>query len=184
MRFDLYCDDLRNKMDWINYNNINSWADAWNKCVRPEWMLDLIKNDIVMVNNNMLRQFACRCLFETPIGDDRTTYNLLKDERLINAVETVYHYTNGGETTDDLKEASRVAWDAYNDMLQKFFDERNIVMAGLAVIMTDAIDAAKFAAIYTMREASLEYEEIYIRAFHANLLRETVGNPIFAEVAS
>jgi hypothetical protein len=179
MRFDLYCEDLRNKMDWINYNNINSWEDAWNKCVRPDWMLELIKNDIIVVDEDMLRKFACRCLFETPIGDDRTTYNLLKDERLINAVETVYHYTNGGETSDDLKKASRVARDAYNDILQKSGDERNIVMAAMSAIMADEIDAAKFAAIYTMREASLEYEEIYIRAFHANLLRETVGKSFF-----
>jgi predicted RNase H-like HicB family nuclease len=184
MIFFEYRNNLINKLDWIALNHINTWVEAWNKCYRYDWMLELIETGIITVDDNKLRRFACRCVIETPIGDDRTTYNLLQDDRLINAVETAYHYSNGGETMDELMKANEEAWQAYYEVAKDGQRAPAIVMAALATTSRDPILAAKIAAVNTMREARLEYDEKLIMAFHANLLREILGNPFAAEVPS
>ena len=64
-------------------------------------------------NERTARLFACWCVREMPLADDRKVWNLLTDERSRRAVEVAEKYANGEATAKEL-EAARVA---ANDVL-------------------------------------------------------------------
>jgi quinol monooxygenase YgiN len=80
--------------DYLNFDNYLGWV---------------IKK---VLDDKTLRLFACRCVRETPIGDGRTAWDLLKDDRSKNAVIVAENFANGEATQDKLNSARAAAWSA------------------------------------------------------------------------
>jgi hypothetical protein len=161
---------------WIESNSITTLAQAWDKCQRPDWMLWLNDKEIITIDDRTLRLFACRCVKETPIGDGRTVWDLLTDDRSRNAVEVAERYANGDATDDELTSAmyaaSTAAWDAASAAARTA--ARAAALDGaryeaMYAASTAAWDAAMYAAEDEARDSA--------RVFQADLLREMVGNP-------
>ena len=58
------------------------------------------------------RLAACRFVRHTPIGDGRTVWDLLPDDRSRKAVEVAERFADGEATERELDAASAAAWDA------------------------------------------------------------------------
>jgi len=157
------CDDA---IEWINANGITTLADAWYKCHRSDWMLWLHYKEIITIDDRTLRLFACRCVRETPIGDGRTVWDLLTDERSRNAVEVAERYANGEATHNELAAAMAAAMDAAL---------ASATVAAWAVAWNGAWDAAWYAAMYAALASATDAALV----FQADLLREMVGNPFW-----
>jgi hypothetical protein len=142
-------------IDWAS--QYHDFATAWDACYRPNWMLWLHNEGIIAISDADLRLFACDCVRYTPIGDGRTVWDLLTDERSRNAVEVAERYANGDATEDELNAARDAAW-------------YSAWAAGAA-----ARDAA-WAAWDTARDAAEAAGEA-AGTFQADLLRKRIGNP-------
>ena len=81
---------------------------AWNGCRRSDWMLSLLR-EIGFDNPRILRLYACACVRRTPIGDGRTVWDLLTDERSKNAVLVAENFANGLATEEELAAARTAA---------------------------------------------------------------------------
>jgi hypothetical protein len=57
------------------------------------------------IDERILRLFACKCVRETPVGEGRTVWDLLTDERSRNAVDVAERYAIGQATQDELAAA-------------------------------------------------------------------------------
>jgi hypothetical protein len=85
--------------------------EAWEACERPDWLLWAL-NELKLRDEKKDRAFACRCAFETPLHDGRTTRELLTDIRSVAAVEIALRYAQGAATADELSAAESAAWSA------------------------------------------------------------------------
>jgi hypothetical protein len=179
-----YNADLSLKLLWVKTNEIKTWAEAWRKCHRADWMLWLHEIGIIKIADQHLRKFACRCIIDTPIGDGRTIYNLVTDERLRDGVETALHFANGWETQEELTKAYNASFDVLLELKKANKKVDNIVFAAMATTCENALAAAKDALFFSKTESMIDYPEWETNAFHATLLRDIVGNPFPPEVAS
>ena len=117
------CDEA---VEWAS--QYPDFATAWDACQRPDWMLWLHDKGIIPISDRDLLLFACDCVRYTPIGDGRTVWDLLTDERSRNAVEVAERYANG-DATDAERTAAQAAataaariaaWDAAWDAARAF----------------------------------------------------------------
>lgn len=133
---------------------------AMEPCVDPtiyapeDWtgtVLDVLKMESVSDNHALWlacqfgvlpertrRLMACAFVRHTPIGDGRTVWDLLTDERSKNAVEVAERYANGQVTEEELSAASDTANAAY----------------AAAADAAYAAYAATYAAAYATRAAT------------------------------
>ena len=58
------------------------------------------------------REFACWCVRSTPVGNGKTTWDLLEDQRSKDAVIVSEKYARGEATEKELAAARDAAWDA------------------------------------------------------------------------
>ena len=65
-----------------------------------------------MMSENDRRLAACCFVRRTPIGDGRTVWDLLPDDRSRKAVEVAERFADGEATERELDAASAAAWDA------------------------------------------------------------------------
>jgi hypothetical protein len=65
-----------------------------------------------LLTDRKRRLIACRCVRETPLGDGRTVWDLLTDERSRRAVEIAERYLAGEATDEELAAAADAAADA------------------------------------------------------------------------
>ena len=78
---------------------------------QPEYLIWVATQEYVFSDRDN-RIMACRFVRETPIGDGRTVWDLLTDERSRNAVIVAERYCNGEATEDELAAAGAAAWAA------------------------------------------------------------------------
>lgn len=76
-------------------------ADAWDACPRPDWMLWGLER-LGLGDGRKLRLFACWCARHTPLGDGRTVWDLLTDQRSRAAVEVAERFAAGEATAEEL----------------------------------------------------------------------------------
>jgi len=57
------------------------------------------------ISDATMRMLACRFVRETPMGDGRTVWDLLTDERSRTAVEVAERYARGEATAEELRSA-------------------------------------------------------------------------------
>jgi len=62
--------------------------------------------------DKLLRLFCCWCVWNAPLPDGRTVWDLLTDERSRKAVEVAERYARGKATKEELDKASFDAWEA------------------------------------------------------------------------
>ena len=85
---------------------------AWEKCVRPEWMIWAIRKLLPKQDDEKFRLFACWCARNTPVANGRTTWDLLTDERSRRAIEVAEAFARGKATLEELAAAEAAAWAA------------------------------------------------------------------------
>jgi hypothetical protein len=95
---------------------------AWEACTNPDYMLWALA-EFDLVDDKKHRLFACWCARHTPIGNGKTNWDLLTDERSRNAVIVAQRFANGDATQEELsaawaaaraaaRSAARSAWAA------------------------------------------------------------------------
>lgn len=96
---------------------------AWNTCKRSDWMLWAL-DAIGYKDDKALRLYACACVRGTPLGDGRTVWDLLIDERSRNAVQVSERYADGQATDEELAAAwaaaGAAAWEWQANKLREF----------------------------------------------------------------
>jgi hypothetical protein len=100
------CDEAKG---WLK--TVKTLREAWETCPRSNWMLYQLRGRGI-VGDNEYRTFACVCVRGTPIGDGRTVWDLLTDERSRKGVETMERYIKGEATKEELVAADAAAADA------------------------------------------------------------------------
>jgi len=166
--------------------------DAWDACKRPEWMLWAL-DAFGLSDAKKDRLFACWCVRNTPIGDGRTTWDLLTDERSKNAVIVAERFANGEANDEELaaaRTAARTAawaaaWDAAGAAAGAAAGDAAWDAAGAAVAAGaaagdaagDAAVAARDAAGDAARDAAGDAAGDAARDAQANALREIYGFP-------
>ena len=78
---------------------------------QPEYLIWVATQEYVFSDRDN-RIMACRFVRETPIGDGRTVWDLLTDERSRNAVIVAERYCNGEATGAELSAARAAMWAA------------------------------------------------------------------------
>lgn len=106
---------------YYTYKELATWAlsisddmaDVWNALIKEgkhEWLVWTATQSEVFPDA-VLRKLACRFVRETPIGGDRTVWDLLTDERSRKAVEIAEAYVDGKATDAELYVAFNAALD-------------------------------------------------------------------------
>lgn len=91
-------------------DNCKDMAEAWIK-LKPEWFLWVATRKGVL-SDIELREFACWCVRNTPIGNNKTVWSLLSEQRSRNAVEVAEQFARGKATREELGAARNAAWAA------------------------------------------------------------------------
>lgn len=91
------CDDA---LYWLERNGYTSLDKAWQACERPDWLLWALtyRNDGYALTKKQLIAIGVRMIRETPLNDGRTFFDLLTDQRSIDAVTIAEQYIVGDAT--------------------------------------------------------------------------------------
>jgi hypothetical protein len=84
-----------------------TYKSAWGACDRSDWILYILKE--LNYDPIQLRLIGAWCARNTPLGDGRTTWDLLTDERSRHAIEVA---ENPESTEEELKTANSAAYSA------------------------------------------------------------------------
>lgn len=103
-------------------SNYDTLATAVAACNQVDWLLWLLgrsgKDQFPILGIDIpdvkYRLLACRFVRETPIGDGKTVWDLLTDERARNAVIVAERHAAGEATDIELSDAANAAWDIVN----------------------------------------------------------------------
>lgn len=94
---------------WVMASKCRTKSSAWLKCERPDWMLWALDAE-GKIDEQKNRQFMAWCARNTPLGDGRTTRDLLlADERSRAAVELAERMASGEKITDAARSAAESA---------------------------------------------------------------------------
>jgi hypothetical protein len=116
-----YCDKHNACSDGRDFAlKYDTMADVWDNCPRPDWLMWIMEREQITLDDKKARLFACWCAEHTPIGDGRTTWDLLTDERSRNAVRVALRFARDEANQDELvaagDAAASAAWDAAWDV--------------------------------------------------------------------
>jgi hypothetical protein len=84
-------------------------ADVWDNCLRPDWLLWIAEKLGHLPDNRTLRIFVVWCARSTPLGDGRTTGDLLTDPRSLAALKVTERYADLRATEEELTAAQDAA---------------------------------------------------------------------------
>ena len=119
---------------------------------QPEYLIWVATQERVFSDCDN-RNMACRFVRETPIGDGRTVWDLLTDERSRNAVIVAERYCNGEATKEELAAAREAAREAERAVARAVVRAAAAVATGAAGAATWAARAAG-AATWTAEQAA------------------------------
>ena len=92
--------------------------ETWRFCYRADWMLWIVGHLCAGVPEDRLRAYAAYVAELTPLGDGRTTWDLLPDERSRQAIRVASWHAVGMATNEELTDAwdnaREAAWSASN----------------------------------------------------------------------
>ena len=143
-------------------------ADVWDKCPRPDWLLWITDKLNQRPDDRTLRLFAIWCARSTPLGDARTTGDLLTDPRSLAALEVAERYAHGQATAEELAVAWNAAWAAAR-------------AAAWDAAWAVAWNAARAAAWDAAWAAALNVALVAARKAQSDQLRRMVPNPFRAK---
>lgn len=105
---------VRRVYDGIRYASGSTLCKVkmWGEIAEQPGLLVARHREVLAVRTvaNELRLWGCWCVRNTPLGDGRTTWDLLMDDSSRNAVEVAERFANGEVTEDELYEAGRAAY--------------------------------------------------------------------------
>jgi hypothetical protein len=116
-------------------------AEAWDACPRPDWMLWGL-DEMGIRDDAKLRLWACWCVRYTPLGDGRTTWDLLPDPCLRTAVEVAERFARGEATADQRNDACAAA----DRAAQSYAAARRIALSYSGSPLYNSASAAACAA--------------------------------------
>ena len=128
-----------------------------------------------MMSENDRRLAACCFVRRTPIGDGRTVWDLLTDDRSRKAVEVAERFVDGEASKRELAAARDAAWDAASDAARDAaWDAARDAAWGAArdVAWDAAWDAARAAARAADRDAASDADMDAARDAQIDILRE------------
>jgi hypothetical protein len=162
------CDEV---VEWAN--GYESLEQAWNECKRSDWMLWLDR-EMDLFTDKERRLMACQFVRKTPIGDGKTVWDLLTDERSRNAVIVAERFANGEATEEELATARDAAMDAARAAASAAWaDVRDAASAAARDAASAAASAARADASQTARAAA---RTAYYWAAQSDIIR-SYGNP-------
>ena len=88
-----------------------TWDSVIRQCNQPDWLLWLDQRLNILTDSER-RLLACWFVRNTPIGDGRTVWDLLTDDRSRKAVEVAERHARGEATDEERAAAWHAAWDA------------------------------------------------------------------------
>jgi hypothetical protein len=89
--------------DWVK--GYETYESAWEACDRSDWILYILKE--LNYDPIQIRLIGAWCARNTPLGDGRTTWDLLTDERSKHAIEVA---ENPESTKEELRAANSAAY--------------------------------------------------------------------------
>ena len=128
-----------------------------------------------MMSENDRRLAACCFVRRTPIGDGRTVWDLLTDDRSRKAVEVAERFVDGEASKRELAAARDAAWDAASDAARDAaWDAARGAAWGAAwdVAWDAAWDAARAAARAADMDAASDADMDAARDAQIDILRE------------
>lgn len=149
-------------------------SDVWDAMVeqkKHEWLLWTATRPGVFPDST-LRRLACRFVRETPIGDGKTVWNLLEDERSRNAVEVAERYADGKATKKELADAATRATSAAAQAAAEAVYAAAANAARAAAWAADDAYAAADAAAYAAANAAADAAQIRMVAELGNPFKE------------
>lgn len=164
--------------DALNYapGSILCKVQLWGDVQEQEDKLVSRNREVLAVRNveSELRMWACWCVRHTPLGDGRTTWDLLTDERSRNVLEVAEQFTLGKSSHKQLYDAwaaarvaawaARDAWAAAGDTAGAAAWAAAGAAAGASA--WDVARAARVAAEVAARDAA----RVAAREFQSNEL--------------
>jgi len=159
--------------------------EVWGKCDRVDWMIWILKRVDKSPGKNEMRLFNCWCSRATPIGDGRTTWDLLVDPRSRAAIEVAERFAAGEATREELSAAHADAADAEDAAdSAAYATDRSASNAADSATWSAASDAtysAAYAPDRAARSASAAAraasDAASARRVQTTRLREMFGNP-------
>ena len=151
-------------------------SEIWPLMDNRDYMLWVISRDDVLTPQERVA-FAVRCIRETPIGNGKTVFDLLTDQRSINAILVCEAFVKGDATYEDVKIAAADAARAAAYAVDAADDTADDAAADAAYAAAYAADAAADAraAAYAAADAAAD-----ARAHQLQILK-SLPNP-FLEV--
>lgn len=150
-----------------------TFKEAWENCLRGDWMLWIAKR--AGVNKRTLTLATARCA--------KTVVHLMKDERSIKAVEVAENYGQGLVSVTELENAASAACAAYATAADAY-DAYAAYAAYATATYADAYDAyaSTYASAYASVYASAAYAYDAARKENqlqtANICRELLTEEI------
>jgi hypothetical protein len=143
---------------------------AWEACTNPDYMLWALA-EFDLVDDKKHRLFACWCARHTPIGNGKTNWDLLTDERSRNAVIVAQRFANGDATQEELS----AAWAAARAAARSA--ESASARSAWAAESAESAAASAWAAAESAAESAAS-------AAQAKALRDIYGFPFESVLAS
>ena len=134
-----------------------SYKSAWEACDRVDWILTLLAK--LNYDPIQLRLIAAWCARNTPLGDGRTTWDLLTDERSRHAIEVAENPESTKEELETAYSAARSAADSVAD----YAAYSAAYSAAHSAADSAAYSAAFSAALSTARKAQADYIKSVIK---------------------
>ena len=88
---------------------------VWKACPRVDWLIWMLNVIEAKHDEKSERLFAIWCARNTPLGDGRTTGDLLTDRCSINALAVAERFASGDATREELTAARDAAGSAARD---------------------------------------------------------------------
>ena len=108
-------------------NKFDSFEDAWDECVRGDWMLWIAQRLGVDLKTLTKAKVRCASLVK----------HLMKDERSINALDIALRFSEGNATQEDLEAAAYTAYAAA--AAAAAYDERKNILEKAANICREEL---------------------------------------------
>lgn len=150
----------------------SSMAEAWDNSKDLDWLLRIA--DRTPVPRGDLRRFACWCARNTPLSDGRTTWDLLPDKRLRNAILVSERYEAGSADHWELVEANNCAWGIVDNMVDPASHAASTAVAWTTDLKCNAFavrEASRFANL-----AARKSDDVHLAQF-----RKMIRNPFRRE---
>lgn len=117
----------QSSINWVGGKTLDQ---AWDECVRADWMIWLAR--VTDVDEKPLTLAKVKCA--------RLAQHLMVDERSLNALNVAEQFSRGEVTCEKLKDASLFAYEAWEDHYDGVYDTQDKDIISAALIAHDASD--------------------------------------------